>query len=597
MPTPLSRVYNNFKGVDFANDLVALYRSPDSLNVWKNYRSNNVLGVETRPGMTLKAEFPSGIFGLFFYKPGDTEIVVVHSGTKLYTWNNYPAMPVFEGTPTVTEIYTGMNPTYSVVFIHNNILFIKDGINYLEFNGETCKAVEGTIPITANNRTPAGVSYDSEGNPDPELYQRVNLLQPKQKNAFIGDGTSTHYYLNTRDLDSAATFVMIAEVNGVTVVEDLGFTVDRENGIVMPDNPSIFPKPSQDAEANVVITFSKTIPGAKDKINKCTLLAEFDRRIFFSGNQDYPNGVFHSELNDPRYIRDNAEYPEGLDLAPVKALIPGNDVLWVIKAPNQNKTTVFYHVPTIDYTYGKVYPSYQGNISNGCVSTGVNFNDDIVFFSRRGLEAISGDINSEKLLQIRSSLVNTRLSNETSYNGLKLAEYEGYLMCLVDSKMYIADSRQKFENESTGEVEYEWYYWELPNDITYIKEYSNKLFYGNEIGQIYEAAGTSDNNVPINSYQCTRNENFGIDTLLKTTNKRGGLADVKVVEGGTITVSAKTDQEEAFTVIGTFDVSKGYIVYKIKKKKFNKIQLKFSSSNMGLFSCGIEAFVGSYVKR
>ena len=288
----------------------------------------------------------------------------------------------------------------------------------------------------------------------------------------------------------------------------------------------------------------------------------FDSRVFFSGNQDYPNTVFHSELNDPRYIRDNAYYMEGLDLSPVKEMIAGNDVLWVLKEPNQANTTVFYHTPTIDYTYGKIYPSKSANIATGCDGRGINFSDDIVFFSNRGMEAINGEINSEKLLAHRSSNIDKGLLAESNYDDMKLVEYKGYLMCLLNSHLYLADSRQIFTNELTGEIEYEWYYWEFPNSINFIKEIKGKLFLGNASGSLYELSGTTDNDVEIVSKWTSPKDNFGSDTVLKTTNKRGGVADGT----GTITVKVKTDNG-SWETIGTYTATNNYIVYNIKKKK------------------------------
>ena len=65
---------------------------------------------------------------------------------------------------------------------------------------------------------------------------------------------------------------------------------------------------------------------------------------------------------------------------------------------------------------------------------------------------------------------------------MKIVEYKGYLCCLTDSKLYLADSRQVYTNELNLDIEYEWYYWELPNTITYIKEHDDSLFFGNAAG-------------------------------------------------------------------------------------------------------------------
>ena len=97
------------------------------------------------------------------------------------------------------------------------------------------------------------------------------------------------------------------------------------------------------------------------ELKKCTLASSFDSRIFFAGNQDYPSTLFHSELEDPRYVRDTAYYEEGFADKSIR-----NSAIWVFKEPSQNNTTVFYHKPTIDYTYGKIYPKEVSKISTGC---------------------------------------------------------------------------------------------------------------------------------------------------------------------------------------------------------------------------------------
>lgn len=102
-------------------------------------------------------------------------------------------------------------------------------------------------------------------------------------------------------------------------------------------------EPLTDGQDNVSVQFRKTISGYRDRIDKCTLLQVFDNRVFFSGNKDYPNTVWHSSLDNPAYCSDLDYYEEGLDLAPVKALVAGNNALWVFKEPSQANTAIFYH--------------------------------------------------------------------------------------------------------------------------------------------------------------------------------------------------------------------------------------------------------------
>jgi len=554
----VTRKVDSFAGVDFSNTDTNLARSPDSLNMWKNYK-NNKAGIETRPDMELVDTYDNTIFGLFFYDVGNTTHRIVHCGTKLY-----------DGS---TVIFTGMNLVNSQAFIFDNIFYIKDGLNYLEYNGTTIHEVVGTVPTTSIG--------DAEGS--GMTYQDVNLLTPLRKNLRIGDGETTVFQLDTENIDS--DYTVTAVIDGVTKVQGVDFSVNAVKGTLTFNVAP--PAPLTDGQHNVEILFSKTVQGYRDRINKCTLLTVFDNRVFFSGNQDYPNAVFHSSVEDPRYVSDLDYYNEGTDLAPVKALVPGNNALWVFKAPSQANTTVFYHNPVIDSTYGKIYPSTHSSISTGCVATGINFNDDIVFFSDRGMEAISGDITTEQVLSHRSSMVDGLLLKETNYKKMLLEEWEGYLLVIIDNKVYLADSRQRYRDVY---VEYEWYYWQLPKNIT-CASVKNGVLYLCGDGKVYSLTKTTGE---INSYWTTKHDDFKYPEYQKTTNKRGGTAEVF---GTSVKVSVKIDNKE-FADIGTYQNVKGYIVYRIKKKKWKRLQMKFSSTvPFGLNSYTLESFVGGYVKR
>lgn len=590
-----TRHYSNFRGVDFTNGLVSKYRSPDALNMWKDYLDDDC--IQTRPGMELIGKFDYEIFGLFFYKLNNTTHVLVHAGTKLYKWNNFPNDPTEQGGTTL--LHSGMNPTKSNYFVFKDDLFILDGINYLEYNGTTLKSVVGTIPTTTYWSNPDGSVDLDEGMDEDNINQDVNVLSPLSRNKFIADGNSTAYKLDADHIDS--NYTPIITINGSTV--STGFTTDATNGIITFDTaPTV--------DSKVIIQFSKTVEGYYNRIAHCRMVAQFDNRIFFSGNPDYPNAVFHCELNDPRYVRDTSYLSMGIDLAPVKTIIPGNNVLWVVKETYQNQASVFYMTPTVDMSRGedhKIYPSNTGNIAVGCESTGINFNDDIVFFSKLGLEGISTSaLYSEQVLQHRSNMVNRKMVNETSYKNVVLAEWRGYLLCLFNSHVYLADKRQKFvENTDVG---YEWFYWELP--VTEVKvgetkteyplnnmfEYRGDLYLSNAYGQIFVMGGTKDNGEDITSYWTTCKDDFDAPSYTKTTAKKGGVLSLKKMNNDEIEITSILDGTPKKTkeVVDT----KGYCVYKVKNKKFKEIQFKISSDEpFGLFSMTIQGFIAGYVKR
>lgn len=592
MATSIKRQYTNLAGVDFKNDesLVNLNRSPDALNIYKDYSAEGNC-IQTRPGYSKLAKFVGNINGLYIY---NNTTALVHAGTRLYLWNNFPSIP--ESPVILSET---MNNTNTSFFIFNDKVYINDGSNYLVYDGKLKKVVEEAfIPTTTINRSPSGGGT---------IYQDINLLQPKRINTFCADGTKD-YYLDTTEIDS----VDEVYVNDVLVTD---YTVSLLLGKVTfntgPEAPAL------SRTANVTIVFSKATAGYIDRISKCTISQVFDNRVFFTGNGTFKNAIFHSELENPAYISDLSYYQDGTSEAKIKSITVGNNILWVFKEPNQENATVFYHIPTTSNEYGRIYPSKQGNVSTGCYSTSINFNDDIVFLSKYGLEGITGDIEQEQLLTHRSSLVDNKLVNTNNFNNAQMVEWRGYLLILVDNYIYLADSRQKFEG--INGVEYEWYLWNIEqSQPNIIKEYNGNLYIGSRDGSIYIFTGTNDNGQAINSYWTTPMDAFGYSNMLKTTNKRGGLARIKTIPNGKIKIAERTNKKDEKFITSksstgfdynNFDYSNfsyttkndSYIVYKIKEKKFLNISLKFYSDELdkpfGVYSAVLEAFVGGYAKR
>ena len=597
MATSIIRTYSSFRGVDFTSDpaIVNLSRSPDALNVWKNYEDTQGECIETRPGYQKLGNFNEYIYGFYIFKGK----AIIHAGNNLYLWNNFPSNPAEEKI----ILKDDMNTQKSSFAIFDDNLYILDGLHYLVYDGENLKNVVDTdtyIPTTTIGRDPSGGG---------EMFEDVNLLSPYRKNSFLADGTSKEYYLDAQDIDEIVEIL----VNDAKVTN---YTVNLLQGKVTFTTAPSAPKLSND---NVIITFKKQVDGYAERIAKCKIVLSFDRRLFFTGNPDFPNALFNSQLNNPTYISDLDYYQDGSGESAIKSMSVGNNILWIFKEPNQQNETIFYHIPTYDSIAGKIYPSYQGNISTGCYSESLNYKDDIVFISRNGLEGVSGsDINSKQLLNHRSSLVDSKLINENNLNLSQLTEWKGYLLLLVNSSVYLADMRQMFSG--TDGYEYEWYYWKFTNDsICLIKEYEGSLYLGAEDGSIFVVQGANDNGKVIDSYWTTPMDNFSYGNHYKTTNKRGGVVKIKTIPNGRIKISERTNKKAnqkeitAFSSTG-FDYSNidysnfaytttasSNVVYKIKEKKFCELSLKFYSNELnkpfGIYSAMIETFIGGYIKR
>ena len=553
----VSRIYGNFRGVDFRGDEINIFRSPDSMNVWKDYKETD--SIRTRPGMEIQASFDAPVYGIFFYN--NTQLV--HSGTKLWKVENDEK----------TELYGDLREGVSGSFVFENVWYFKDGKHYLRYDGETIKEVEGHIPTTSIGRRPSGGG---------STYEDVNMLDGRRINTFLADGGSFDFVLDAMNIDE--DYPPIVKVNDVVVTE--GYKVDYAQGKISftkaPDAPDT------DGRDNVSIQFRKTIQKYREAIVQCTLLQVFDNRVFFSGNPEYPNVIWHTSLNDPSYVSDLDYYREGLDTAMVRGLVAGNNAMWVFREPSQANTTVFYHTPTLDADYGKVYPSTHSSITTGCVGRAINFNDDIVFFSERGMEGISGDVTTEQAVAHRSSLVDRKMISEADYENMVLEEWEGYLLIFIGNKVYLADSRTAFNNED--HMEYEFFYWELEKKATCSQVCQGILYVGTEDGGVYTM---TDFKCDVESWWVTPKDRFGTPHKQKTTNKRGCVAEAT----GDITVYAKVEDTD-FERIGSYEDVQDYFVSRIKRKKWKDIQLKFhSSTRFSLETVTLEAWIGGYIKR
>lgn len=564
----ITRNYAQFRGVDFSNrkDEINIYRSPDAVNMWKNYKSTSGKCIETRPDIELLSEYSDTIFGLFFYDyEGETQRIV-HSGTKLYNGD--------------TEIYSGMAEHNSKSFIFDDKLYIKDGKNYVVYNGVTCSDVVGYVPTTSISRSPSGAGRD---------YQKVNLLSNQRINTFCADGTSKTYALDAENIDA----VVEVRVDNTVVTN---FSVNKAKGkVTFTTAPTA---PTTDGKDNVSIKYTKVIEGYADEIKKCTLLETFDERVFVSGNPEHKGYVWHCELNNPTYFGDTDYLPEGLDNTSVKTLVTGNNALWVIKEPSHSNTTIFYINPSTDSDGRRFYPSSHSSISTGCKTTGINFNDTICFYSNNGLEAITSDVTTEQAISHKSSLVDSKMLNEEMYDSMMLEEWEGYLLTVIDNKIYLADSRAY--SEVNEHYEYEWYYLEFKQHITSTRVKNGVLYLctketisGEEKYRIYTLTNTSDTR-EVEAYWSTLSDEFGYPQYQKITNKKGCVVDL---DGQEVTIYAKVDNKN-FDLIKTYKNIKGYVVPRIKKKKWKSIQLKFYSKKpFSLYSSTLESYIGSYIKR
>ena len=542
-----SAYYGDFRGVDFSSDHTQVHkqRLAYAVNMFKDYQSGQGQALETIPGFRRRLELPEEavVYGIhrFQHRVGDEVLtkVLIHAGTKLYLWRDYPASvnvtmteTVFLPVPTLVEgvktfkitlgdnvaqlndvallsgesvyanssfdenkkltisrsdlfegdslllsyyesvlkgsdaLFSSMNERRSESFIMNNRLYLIDGLNYLVYDGETVKSVYDTayIPTTYINIIPSGENADIGTE-----YEQRNILQPKFKHTFIADGTTTEFYMNENALDEVSEVKVYGEV-----VDN--YKVDTTNGKITfteaPKSPEEVSYP--EFYAGIEITAKKTftsVSGVTEEcaaigtlVTDCTLATIFDNRVFLSGNPNYPNHVFYCGINstgyvDPTFFGVLNYMQDGVGISPVTGMIPVADTLMVLKGDTQQDGSVYFH--TVFETGGnlvpKAYPSTKGLNGIGCLGACINFLDDPVFVSRLGLEAVGQlSVRYERAVEHRSSLIDAKLIN-LNLSEASLTEWNGYLILLVDGKIFMADSRQRYTHD-IGVPQYEWYY-------------------------------------------------------------------------------------------------------------------------------------------
>lgn len=389
-----------------------------------------------------------------------------------------------EGIMTTDDaLYSEMNARKSASFIFNNRLYIIDGKNYLVYDGESVKSVleNSYVPLTYINIIPSGQNADIGTE-----YEQRNILQPKFKHTFIADGETTEFHLNENLLGE----IVSVTVYGEEKAQGTDYTADLANGVIKfttaPKKPAetvqiagengesdiFFPEMHAGIEVVAKKVFH-SVSGVTEEcaeisklITDCTIVAIYDNRVFLSGNPDYPNHIFYAARNstgyvDPSYFGVLNYMQDGVGIAPITGMIPVADTLMVLKNDTQQDGSTYFHTAsqTGSHIQPVIYPSQQGLSGIGCLGACINFLDDPIFISRLGVEAVGQlSVRYERANEHRSSLIDAKLVN-MDLSSAVIAEWNGYLLVLVDGCIFMADSRQRYMHD-IGVMQYEWYYLE-----------------------------------------------------------------------------------------------------------------------------------------
>ena len=275
---------DTFLGADFTNSpsAVDIRKSPNCVNIIRDVPGK----IRKRMGYQTLETYEGQINGFHTIKGKDNGLI--HAGNKMY----------YNGT----VLYEDAKDARSKSWQFGDKVYIVDGKALLVWDGETVKKASETakIPVLTIAKSPSGGGVD---------YESLNLLQPGFTEMFLGTESDTAYQLTFGELDDTAVKVEILDSEGMWVekAENTDFTVDRENGIInFTTAPGKSPVTGED---NVKITAYRTVDGYADRINHCDIGVQYGisgnlDRLFLSGNSDYINQDWFSEINDPTYFAD-----------------------------------------------------------------------------------------------------------------------------------------------------------------------------------------------------------------------------------------------------------------------------------------------------
>ena len=589
-------IYQDFSGgLNYKDNpsLIKPSQSPEMQNV--RLRDSTI---SKRPGY--KRLYPTSLgtgqvngIGTYRKANGTTYRLICHS-TNIYTQSG-SSQPVL--------LKSGIANARAAFFTLSDNFFILNGVNFLVYDGSTCVDVIGYNPTVLLGRSPSGSPNAGT------VSERFNLLSAGFIISFSADGTSTAYTLPYASLDATT---MTAVVNGTTMTEGSGFTVDRTTGVV---TFSVAPTTGTD---NVKITAYKASLTHPEYIKNCTIAEVYGGKtsatVFVSGNPNFPDQVWHSRLYGSNY---NADYfPDD-----AWQKVPGNvaglahifDLLYISHSKGHG------YLSYVDGTTYPTFPYADINLEKGSDIPGsIQEVDNTV--------VCASSVNG--VLQVLSNTtVNNRLSVNDVSTIIDKAGVERLDLGLLRQSNLTTVVSYNFDNYyglCVNNVCYVWDYksnaWLYDTNIpaSCFTVFDNYLCFGsNTTGLVYQFDPTiaNDDGVAIDAWYTTREEDAGTPTRIKVINRldltakplNRGSVELSFLSRQSNGVVALNMQTSAFSYTGfsyvNFTYSTSFFpVVKRKRmsKRANYFQIKFRNNlldeGMSVISLRIEYDQGSEMR-
>ena len=457
-----------FYGVDFTSNPfnVNVTQSPDAENMIRSEPGK----VRKRMGYKTVYRFDGKINGHYARKKDTTDLI--HAGTGLYRMKETPEL-----------LYNGMNDAKSSAWQFGDKLYIVDGKKLLVYDGTSVKPVEDNayIPTVTIAKAPNGGG---------KQYDALNLLQPKFKEKFLSDGTSTEYHLSFSGLDDANVTVRQLQSDGAWK-EISGFTCNAEKGIVtFTTAPGKSPVTGED---NIEIEAKRIVSGYADRINKCCIGARFGvngdvDRLFLSGNPDYINYDWYSQKDDPTYFPDTGYSVLGTNKSAIVGYTIIENRLAAHKDDYEPDRNIILRSGNLVENEA-AFPIYNTMKGPGAAARDsfAYLQNEPVFLTSAGIYAIAAsDINAERYSQDRSYYLNGKLLQEPNLKDACACVYNDMYWLCVNGHAYVLDGLQNLgltKSEPYSNRQYVAFYCtNIPARLLFVKD--GALWFGTDDGRV-----------------------------------------------------------------------------------------------------------------
>lgn len=607
---------SEFKGVDLQNSPpnVDESRSPDAPNMIRDVPGK----VRKRMGYHKIAEYDGRINGV--HQLNGVEII--HAGTKLYKEN--------------TVLYSGMADTRSTGFQVEKRFYLLDGEHYLCYDGTTVKAVSelAYVPTIVDARSPKvknGVTLEP-----------INLLGKKWTEGYIGTASDTVYQLSFGNLDNTPVTVQKLKADGSwqTLIEGTNFSVNRTTGeVTFTTAPGESPI---SGHTNIKITASRTWKEYAGRIEKCDICTLFGvggaaDRLFVTGNPDFKNYDWYSQMNDPTYFGDTWYSVLGQDSARIIGYSMVGGQLAAHKGPGESGRNIILRKGTLTANVGAseaersqvaafpISDTLQGEAAIAKYSFAYLVNEPL-YLSALGICALAlTDATGERYCQNRSFYLNKALCDEAGLSDAYGIVYKDFYLLSVNNKVYLLDSLVKSYERGMpySTHQYEGYYF-TGIDARVLWQKNGALRFGTSDGKIMEfytnpeaQESYQDNGAPIAAHwdlpeldgkQFYKNKTFRRIAVRLASAPATGV-DIDVQKKG-LWYSLYRDLAKARYFLWSritwskfswcSDTTPHTISAKIKVKKVDKARYRLKNENLnepfGIYNVALEFTESGYYK-